>query len=113
MSNEQVLGIAIGVLVGYVEGINLNILFASASTWRDDQTKVLKALGQLLAIPGCVLGGPWLTGAVLVGTDMSAFASPYVVAMALVFVGFTYRAAHRLSDAAVSGWSAQPRRPHA
>jgi hypothetical protein len=112
ITNDAVLGLALGVLLGYLEAFNINILLARAPTWRSSFADTLKTTGQLLAVPGFVFGGPWLSAQILSWLTPADFASPYAIACVAIFIFGTHRAWRNIATAAAVAWE-QPRRRRA
>jgi len=112
VTNDLLLGVTLGVLIGYVEALNLNILLAGAKTWRDSLDNTLKATGQVLALPGFVFGGPWLSAQTLSWLTPENFASPYAIAFVVVFILGTHTAWTDIAASAGQAWR-QPRRRRA
>jgi|GEM_PF-6741162 len=104
--NEVFLGLTLGVLLGYIEALNLNWLLERRQVWRDKLDDVLKTTGQLLLVPGFVFAGPWATASPwLTWVTPQNFVSPYAFAFVVVLIFGTHRGWQNAANAAGAQWS--------
>lgn len=88
------IGLFLGILIGVVTGVVGVILIRTMVDARDKNlTSLLTIIGEFLAIPLFIVGGPWLTGELLEpmleDPVEKNFLASYLMALTIVFVGIT------------------------
>jgi ABC-type arginine transport system permease subunit len=82
----DIVGIALGILIGVISGFVFLLLFRTlhhAQKYRD----ILPAIPELLGIPTFWFGGPWLTTALLKIVELNdIFLRSYILSLMCTFV---------------------------
>ena len=92
MNTEIVIGLSLGILIGVVTGVVCVILIRTMVDARNKSlTSLLTIIGEFLAIPLFIVGGPWVTGELLTplleGPGQKNFLAAYLATLTIVFVG--------------------------
>jgi hypothetical protein len=82
----QLLGVGLGVLIGFVSGTCLILLLRTALAGPANLKDTLTITSELLAIPTFWFGGPWVTTAFAQSLDLRLILPSYMVALAVTFV---------------------------
>ena len=83
-----VFGICLGFLIGTVTVI-VTVMLLGVASRADiaDARNLLILLGEILALPAFMVGGPWLAGELLAEIKGSEFALSYIVTLTAVYAG--------------------------
>lgn len=85
----MLVGIVVGGLNGIITAVILLVLLQTSLDARvSNVTAVLAIVAQILALPTFWFGGPWLTTKLLRSVPIEQMINPYLVCLALTFVGF-------------------------
>lgn len=92
MNTEIVVGLLVGIIIGLVSSVVAVILIKTmVDASNKSLSSLLKIIGQFLAIPVFMVGGPWASGVMLkqliTGPNLVDFVVGFLLTATPVFVG--------------------------